>query len=362
MRITLKPGAIRSLKIAAIVLVILLGLLPLPLLALPYNFLDWIVYDPAYKEGQPYPPPPPPAPACKEAPEPFLPPCAEIPEPGAPLAAQVNGQGIGLRAYERELGQFLQGLEAIGADPQSPEFQAELPAYRRQVLDLMIEDVLVQQAGQEYGIVVTGDEIEERVSAEVAQGGGQDLFQAWLDETGQSWDEFRREVCQDILRLRLQDRLTAGITGTMEMVRARQIVVASEAQAVEVLTQLASGQAFEAVAAETSTDALTRNRGGDLGWLPRGSGWISPQVEEAAFSGAPGRVQEPLPAGDAYAILQVLEYDTEQQLDDLALEEVRANIFDRWLANQCQAAQIRIYVEFEPPVPETQTPAATSSP
>jgi foldase protein PrsA len=260
------------------------------------------------------------------------------------------------------LGQFLKGLEAIGADPQSPEFQAELPTYRRQVLDLMIEDVLVQQASQKFGIGVTGDEIESRVSADVAQSGGQDLFQSWLEETGQSWEEYRREVCQDILRRRLQDHLTAGITGPMEMVHARQIVVPSQEQAVDVLTQLASGQAFDAVAAEASIDALTRNRGGDLGWLPRGSGWISPQVEEAAFSGAPGQVQEPVAAGEAYAILQVLEYDAEQQLDDLALEEVRANIFDRWLANQRQAAHVEIYVEFEPPTAGDQTPAATSSP
>ncbi|MGD8624337.1 MAG: SurA N-terminal domain-containing protein [Anaerolineae bacterium] len=346
MKTKLNPGALRGFKIAAIVLVILLGLLPLPLLALPYDFLDWIVYDPAYKEGYCYPPPPPAAPPGGQAPDPSLPPCAEIPAPGAPLAARVNSQGIGLEAYERELGQFLRGLEAIGADPQSPEFQAALPTYRRQVLDLMIEDVLVQQAGQNYGIAVTGAEIKERVNTEVLQGGGLDLFQAWLAETGQSWDEFRREVCQDILRRRLQAHVTAEITGTLEMVHARQIVVPTQEQSVDVLTRLASGQAFDAVAAEISIDPLTRERGGDLGWLPRGPGWISPQAEAAAFSATPGQVQEPVPAGDAYVILQVLEYNAELQLDAPALETVRANVFDRWLANQRRGARIEVYIEF----------------
>jgi parvulin-like peptidyl-prolyl isomerase len=337
------PKTVRGVKIAAVVLLILLGLLPLPLLALPYDILDWTIYDPVYQEGSSYPPPPP-------APAPEIP-CADLPAPGEPLVARINTQGIRLQAYERELGQFLDAKIALGADAESSEFQADLPLFRQQVLDLMIQDVLIQQAAVRYGIQVADQEIQEQAAEQVSAGGGMDLFREWLKATNQSWDEFRRQVCQDLLQERVQDFVTTGISETMDMVLARQILVPTEDAAVTALTRLASGEAFPLLAEEVSVDPLTRDRGGDLGWLPRDMGWTAPAVAEAAFSGSAGQVQGPVPAGEDYAIVQTLEQNDERTLDPEAQNALRATVFERWLANERDAAEIEIYIDLEAEVP-----------
>ena len=334
-------GAKRLLKIVAALALSLLGLALLPLLALPYGSLDWLAYDPAYKGTYGYPPAPTPTPT------PVVIPCAELPQPGEPLAAEVNGQGIRLAAFEREMAQFVAALETLGADPASAEFQAQLPAYRRQILELLVEDALVQQAAVEAGIAVAEEEIQARVTEAVEQGGGVEAFQAWLDATDQTWEEFRRDVCQDLLNQAVFEQVTASVGNTAEMVHARQIVVASEQEAVAVLGRLASGDAFDAVAASASLDEPGRERGGDLGWFPRGVGQAAPQVEEAAFAGQTGQVQGPIPVGERYAVIQTIERQADRPLEPEMQDALRAAAFEQWLAAQRQAAQITIYVELD---------------
>ncbi len=332
----------RWFRIGAALSLILIGMALLPLVALPYGALDWLVYDPAYKGCYGYP-----AVSCPSlTPAPVVP-CAELPQPGDLLAAQVNGQGIAARVYERELNQFLDALVTLGADPESDEFRANLPTYRRQVLDLLIDDVLIQQAAMEMGIVVSQQQIAEQVAQSVARGGGPEAFQAWLDETGQSWEEFRRDTCQDLLRQAVQERVTVGMPTAAEMVHARWIVVSSEGEAVSALSRLAFGESFEAVAAEVSLDEESRQQGGDLGWFPRGLGRLAPVVEAAAFEGTVGQVRGPIPVDGHYVIIQTVEHADRRPLDDETRAQLQAIAFEKWLAARRELAQIEIYIRFE---------------
>lgn len=207
----LGPAARRCLKIGVVLALSLLGMALLPLLALPYGSLDWLAYDPSYRQGYCVPPPteaiPPPTPELL---------CAEQPGPDEPLAARVNRQGIGLATFEREVAQFLLALKAAGVDLQEESFQAEMPRYRRQVLDRLIDDLLVQQAAVEAGLTVTPAEIQARLEEELSRSGGLDWFEGWLAETGQTWPEYERDVCQDLLRQAVFDKVTAEITAAQQ--------------------------------------------------------------------------------------------------------------------------------------------------
>jgi parvulin-like peptidyl-prolyl isomerase len=157
-------------------------------------------------------------------------------------------------------------------------------------------------------------------------------------------------VCQDLLRQAIMDQVTAEISGTVEMVWARQIVVATAEEAWRVLTRLASGEDFASVAMDMSLDEQTREFGGDLGWFPRGLGWLAPEVEDAAFSGEPGQVQGPFQVGEHYVIVQTLDYQAERTLDPDTREALRAIGFERWLAGRREAAEIEILIDLDAPI------------
>jgi parvulin-like peptidyl-prolyl isomerase len=333
-------------KIVAAVVLSLLGMALLPFLALPYGNLDWIAYEPAYQQGYTFPPTtqPPPKPTPRI-------PCAGQPGPDEPLAARINGQGIGMEAFEREMAQFLAALVTAGTDLQAEDVQEGMPEYRRQVLDRLIDAALVQQAAVELGLTITDEEIQGRASREISQNGGLDWFEERPQETGQTWQDYQSDIYQDQLRLAILDKVTAGITGTVEMVWARQIVVASREDAWEVLARLASGENLAAVARELSLDGWTRDQGGDLGWLPRGLGWITPQVEEAAFAGQPGQIQGPIQAGDLHVIIQTLDHRSDLPLDPDMRKALRAIAFEQWLAGCRKAAEVEILIDLNAPAP-----------
>jgi parvulin-like peptidyl-prolyl isomerase len=372
------------------VVLALLSLAPLPLQALPYGSLDWVDYDPAYRQGcsWPVPPPqtsgkqivcgeqpaaaphipgrqtassgaqapPPPEPAA-DAPQAELPvlvpeapalqiPCAEMPGGDEPLAAIVSGQEIGRAAFDREMEQFLLALQAAGADVAGLDIQASLPEFRRQVLELLIEDVLIQQAAVEASISVSEESLEARIAAQVADGGGLELFQAWLAQTGQTWQEIRRDTCQELLAAQLQAAVTGRAPQPVEMVQARLIVVPSQEDAVRVLARLASGEPFDQVAREVSIDDATREQGGELGWFFRGQGVVEAQVEALAFAGRQGEVQGPVEASEGYALVQTIRPVTLRIPDAEGQAALRAAAFQRWLEERRQAADVQVLADF----------------
>jgi len=363
----------RKVGIAGLVLLALLSLAPLPLLALPYGSLDWVEYDPAYRDGCSWPPPPPEAPAlqgpCSELPmpavkapvpqspsaglpepSPVVPaleiPCVEPPQPNELLVAVVNDQEMGLGVFEREMDQFLLALKAGGADLNSAEIQVRLPEFRRQVLEMLIQDVLIQQAAVESGIRISEASIEAQVAAHVEEGGGPEPFQAWLEQTGQSWEEIRRDTCQELLRAQLLAAVTGEATGTVEMVQARQIVVPSYQDAVQVLARLASGEPFAEVAREVSLDAATREQGGELGWFYRGQGVAEAPVEALAFAGRQGEVQGPVEVSEGYAVVQTVTPVTQRVPEAESRLGQQAMLFQRSLEDRRQTADVQVLVDF----------------
>jgi peptidyl-prolyl cis-trans isomerase C len=88
-----------------------------------------------------------------------------------------------------------------------------------------------------------------------------------------------------------------------EEIRARQIVLANQADADAVKKLLASGASFEALAMERSIDAATRFNGGDLGYFTTD---VMPEAYDAALQPAkPGEVVGPVQVEGGWALLKV---------------------------------------------------------
>jgi peptidyl-prolyl cis-trans isomerase C len=106
-----------------------------------------------------------------------------------------------------------------------------------------------------------------------------------------------------------------------EEIRARQIVVATQADAEAVKKLLAAGASFEALAMERSRDAATRFNGGDLGYFTTD---VMPDVYDTALKAAkPGQIVGPFPVEGGFALVKVEDRRLEQPI---TLEAARPQI------------------------------------
>jgi len=150
-----------------------------------------------------------------------------------------------------------------------------------------------------------------------------------------------------------------------EEIHARQIVVATPADADAVKKLLASGASFEALAMERSRDAATRFNGGDLGYFTAD---IMPETYDAALKGAkPGQLVGPFPVEGGVALLKIEDVRAEQPI---TLEAARPQIVRFLTYDQIRdlleklrgRAQVEVLVKTDPrrPLPPADAPKAST--
>lgn len=118
-----------------------------------------------------------------------------------------------------------------------------------------------------------------------------------------------------------------------EMVRARHILIKvahdakpeqwqeAEKKALDTKKRIDGGEDFAATAKSVSEDPGSKEKGGDLGFFPRGQ--MVPEFEQAAFSLNSGAISEPVKSKFGYHIIKVEE---KRESTLRPLEEVSASI------------------------------------
>ena len=128
-----------------------------------------------------------------------------------------------------------------------------------------------------------------------------------------------RAVNENAIRALYQEQLK--LSKQSEEIRARQILVATEAEAMAVQKLLASGASFEALALERSVDTATRFNGGDLGYFTTD---VMPGPYEAALKASKvGEVVGPFKTEAGWAVVKIEDRRLEQPI---TLEEARPQI------------------------------------
>ncbi len=273
-----------------------------------------------------------------------LPSSSPTPEP--PLAAMVNGQPIYLADYERRLGQYEAALAAQGIDPGSPEGQEKLAQRREWILNVMIEQVLTEQAAEAAGVVVTDEEVDAYLQDIIAEVGGEEAFEAMLAEWGQTKEEAREELRAELIGGEMAQSITEAVPETAEHVRARHILVDTMEKANHILAQLQASADFAALAQAHSLDTSTSDNGGDLGFFPRGV-LVAPEVEQAAFDLQPGQFSGVITSVLGYHIVQVVERDPARPLSEENRNILKEQALEEWVEQLWLNADIQRFVETE---------------
>lgn len=237
-------------------------------------------------------------------------------------------------------------VATVNGEPITKEdlYEAMLAAGGGRLLEQLIEERLVEQEAARRGITVGEDEIAKEIEQLKQRYGGDEGFKAVLQQFGMTEERLRREVRVNLLVRKL---LAPEIQVTEqdvrryyeehkdefrepEQARARHILVKDRATAEQLLARIRNGEAFEDVARSHSQDAQTAQKGGDLGWFPRGQ--MDPKFDQAVFSAAPNSLVGPVQTAYGFHVIQVLERKPARLRPfEEVKEEIRQLLVDRAL-------------------------------
>ena len=263
-----------------------------------------------------------------------------------PQAALVNGQPILLADYEREVALYAASMAAAGQDATTAEGQEALAQGRDLVLEMLINQLLIEQAANAAGITASDEELDATIQALRAET-GEEAFQQWLGDQGMSPEDFRKRLRSDTIATHMANRAVESIPTHSEHIHARHILVNTEEEARQILSQIQAGGDFVSLARTYSQDVSTRDTGGDLGFFPIGI-LTAPEVEAAAFVLQPGQVSDVIQSSMGYHIVQVVERVPDMEIDPENLRLLREKASRAWLEGLRAAADIQRFVSSTP--------------
>jgi peptidyl-prolyl cis-trans isomerase C len=136
-----------------------------------------------------------------------------------------------------------------------------------------------------------------------------------------SFEEKRAHVAHVLVRAN---------AGMSDAERQAKLTKAREAHA-----KLAAGEAFAQVASDYSEDAISANKGGDLGWLKEGA--IDAEFSKRIFAMKEGEVSEPFLSAFGFHVVKLLEGPG---VVKRPLEEVQGDLRYR-LRNEAKDAEVK---------------------
>ncbi len=222
------------------------------------------------------------------------------PEPGDTAVARVNGHNVWASDVKREA--VAQGLISEGEplDISSDLF--------RQRLDEVVDQKLL--AAEALKRKLDKDPVAQRRLAAARERILGDMLVESVVEKAVNEDAIRRLYAE-------QQKLSKR----SEEIRARQILVATQAEADSIKKLLATGASFDALAMERSTDQATRFNGGDLGYFTVD---VMPEAYAAPLKTAQkGQVVGPFATEGGWAILRV---EDKRMEEPITLEAARPQI------------------------------------
>jgi parvulin-like peptidyl-prolyl isomerase len=260
------------------------------------------------------------------------------------LAAMVDGTPIALGEFQQQAFDTQRFYVEQGLDPNSEEGQRQLLYLRRQVLDDMINQTLIEMSATELGVAASDEEVEERLQTYYDEFGTGDELEAALAEVGTTFDEIEEMERSSIIGQKMLDEITADVPTTARFVHARHILCNSEEDCDAALARLDSGESFEDVAKDLSEDAASAERGGDLDWITLGM-LPSQQMEDEIFSLPVGQRSGVVLTDFGYHVIEVVDEDGARDLSEEQRYTLREKRLMEWLRDRRAASDIVIYIE-----------------
>lgn len=290
----------------------------------------------------------------------------------AAVAARVNGEVILWSQVDAEIERT---AAQFGMDTKSPGFEKQRAEITKAVIDQLVAQRLVMQEAQKRNLVATTRDVDERLAAIKRQFPDEATFNKRLAQAGLTVSAVRELIRVQISQRRVAEAITkADVTeqevrqqfeskresyGKPAQLKVSHILfriadksgeAVANAKAKIVQARLADGAKFEDVARQYSEDPGSAERGGDLGFVSKGT--LVKEFEDVAWSLKPGQTSGLVRTQFGLHIIRVYEIRAAEPADyDKVKGEIREELlntkrqkeFDTWLAEHRKAAKVETF-------------------
>jgi parvulin-like peptidyl-prolyl isomerase len=132
--------------------------------------------------------------------------------------------------------------------------------------------------------------------------------------------------------------VTTGLVANPQIIQTE-----TEEEALSARARIEGGEDFAIVAQEVSTDTVSAEAGGDLGWVTTGqlSTRYGQELEDAVF-GLPVGQLEVLQSGELFYVVQVLDRDENGPLPVEVLSRRQSEALSTWLEERKASPEVEI--------------------
>ncbi|MEM6958447.1 MAG: SurA N-terminal domain-containing protein [Myxococcota bacterium] len=277
------------------------------------------------------------------------------------VVAVVNDEALFLSELRRRASPL---LDRVMSAPTEAERVAGLGQLYSELLEVMINEALIDQAARRMSIRVTTAEVEQAIRGVIRENGLEEReFWRLVAEQGFTEAQYRRDVRSQLLRLKvLNQRVRSRVNITEAQVReaydqrVRQanrrvrsrashvfLTLPAGASAADVAQLRAEARAIKARldAGETFARVVADTGGGELGWLSEGD--LPSELEEALTELSPGQYSDPVRGAAGFHIF--LLHEREQGGSELpAFDDVREQLQNQMM-QQAMARQQEEFME-----------------
>jgi parvulin-like peptidyl-prolyl isomerase len=283
--------------------------------------------------------------------------CSEKKTETSPLLIRINEKSVSLEQFQKEFRRVFLLWEKLPAEQKT--------VMEKVVIAELIDRRLALDEAERLGISISEETVENSYRNFWSEYPSEKR-KTLMAERGVSDSQWKEEEKQRLLLKKVAEKAVysslkvteeeietyyrdnfADFKGAEE-VRARQILVASEEKAQQVLGLLRQGKPFEETAREYSLSPDGR-QGGDLGFFPRGQ--MPEEFDAVVFSLTPGRLSNIVQSPYGFHIFLVEEHRKPTQLSlekirpriqSILLERKKETAYNNWLVRLRKKAFIEI--------------------
>lgn len=286
------------------------------------------------------------------------------------VVAEVNGEKIYNSEVERQLSVV---IGSHGSQLQGEEGKKMIEAFRKQILENLIDNLLIIQEAKKRGFKATPEEIKARIEEIKKSFKTEQEYRAALAQSGLTESDVPKGVEKMILTEKLLKKVLGGIKVSDEEIKEyyeknksqfkvaesaeiAHIYLQSESSATIALNEIKKGMTFEDAVLKYSEDTSTKLNKGNLEMQQRTilEQAFGKEFADAVFKLDKGEIsKEPIRSQVGFHIVKVINKrpagilklsEAKDQIRNQLLNQKQREAYDKWLSEVRKKAKIKKYM------------------